>query len=40
MDILTLSRLHYVIQYIDNLVTIEIDSYAGIVYHSYVITLH
>ena len=33
MDILTLGRLHYVIQCIDNLVTLEIDSYAKHIYY-------
>ena len=33
MDILTLGRLYYVIQYIDNLVTIEIDNYAEHIYY-------
>ena len=32
MDILTLGRLHCVIQCIDNLVTLEIDSYAEYIY--------
>ena len=33
MDILTLGRLHYVIQCINNLVTLEINSYAEHIYY-------
>ena len=33
MDILTLVRLYYVIQCIDDLVTTEIDSYAEHIYY-------
>ena len=45
MDILTLGRLYFVIQCIDNLVTLEIDSYAEHIYYIvgyyfHVITLH
>ena len=43
MDILTLDRLYYVVQCIDDIFIAEIANYAehnGIVYYSHVILLH